>query len=108
MLFVLAYVRVCTTVFVMYAHPLKSERALYEQRRRKGVIKDAREHRLMTRWLRKVYPKISTEFDLFHNKLQRDNLNRRDLTTTADFARFIRSGDGTVCVCAFLFFPSMV
>ncbi len=61
------------------------------------MIKDAREHRLMTRWLRKVYPKISEEFDLFHAKLQRDNPNRRDLTTTGDFARFMRSGDGTEC-----------
>ncbi len=81
----------------MYAHPRKSERALYEQRRRKGVIKDAREHRVMTRWLRKVHPTIADDFDKFHNKLQRENPNKRDLTTTEDFARFMRLGDGTEC-----------
>jgi hypothetical protein len=87
----------------MYAHPNKAERAQYEQRRRKAVIRDAREHRLMSRWLRKAHPKIASEFDSFHLKLQMENPNRRDLTTAPQFVRFMRAGDGTGCV--FLFFP---
>ncbi len=75
-----------------------SERALYERRRRRAVISEAREHRVMTRWLKKMYPKISSEFVLFHTKLQKDNPHKRDLTTSDDFSRFIRLGDGMLCV----------
>ena len=73
----------------MYAHPDKSERALYEQRRRKGIIKDAREHRLMRRWLQKVHPKVFRQFDLYHTNLQMENPNRKDLTTAPQFVRFM-------------------
>ncbi len=90
----------------MYAHPDKSERALYEQRRRKGVIREAREHRLMSRWLRKVHPETALEFDVFQAKLQMQNPNRRDLTTSPQFVRFMREGDGTGCV--FLFFSKVL
>ncbi len=86
----------------MYAHPDKSERAQYEQRRRKAVIRDAREHRLMSRWLRKVHPETAAEFDVYHAKLQIQNPNRRDLTTAPQFVRFMREGDGTgMCFLVF-------
>jgi hypothetical protein len=49
-----------------------------------------------------MYPRISIEFGLFLNKLQKENPDKRDLTTSEDFLRFMRLGDGTEC--AFLFF----
>ena len=79
----------------MYAHPDKSERALYEQRRRKGVIRESRDHRLMSRWLMKVHPDVAAEFSAFRTKLQVLNPNRRDLTTSPQFVRFITEKDGT-------------
>ncbi len=74
------------------------ERTLYEQRRRKNVIRESREFRVMERWLAKMYPTIANEFKLFHTKLQKQNPSKRDLTTTEDFLCFVRLGDGTLCV----------
>ena len=86
----------------MYAHPNKSERALYEQRRRKGVIREARDYRLMSRWLAKIHPDIAVEFSAFQAKLQMQNPNRRDLTTSPQFVCFMREGDGTgICFLVF-------
>jgi hypothetical protein len=75
-----------------------SERALYERKRRRNVIREAREYRVITPWLRKLYPEILEEFKPFLNKLQRENPKTRDLTTTGDFRRFMRVGRGMVCV----------
>ncbi len=72
------------------------EKTLYEQRRRRNIIRESREHRVMVRWLAKMYPAAANEFRLFHSKLQKPT--KRDLTTTEDFLRFMRLGDGTVCV----------
>jgi hypothetical protein len=79
-----------------------SERAIYERKRRKNVIREAREHRVMIPWLKKLYPRISIEFGLFLNKLQKENPNARDLTTTGDFHRFMRLGKGMECVFCLL------
>ncbi len=75
-----------------------SERALYERKRRRNVIQQAREYRLITPWLKKLYPEILEEFKPFLGKLQKDNPKARDLTTTYDFRRFMRVGKGMVCV----------
>ena len=72
-----------------------AERAIYERKRRKNVIREAREHRLMVPWLKRLYPGISIEFGLFLDRLQKENPNARDLTTTGDFRRFMRLGKGT-------------
>ncbi len=74
-----------------------SERARYERKRRQSVIREAREYRVMSKWLRKLYPEISEEFKPFLNRLQRENPKSCDLTTTGDFRRFMRIGRGTVC-----------
>ena len=79
----------------MYAHPDKSERALYEQRRRKAVIQESRDHRLMSKWLMKVHPDVAAEFRAFQTGLRVLNPNRRDLTTSPQFVRFITENDGT-------------
>ncbi len=85
----------CT--LTMSAQDVK-ERTLYEQRRRKNVIRESREYRVMERWLLKMYPVVANEFKLFHTKLQKQNPYKRDLTTTEDFHRFMRLGDGTLRV----------
>ena len=71
-----------------------SERAIYERKRRGNVMKESREHRVMKQWLAKA----AEEFTLFHGKLQRENPNSKNLTTTGDFTRFMRLGKGAVCV----------
>ncbi len=79
-----------------------SERAIYERKRRRNVIREAREHRVIIPWLKILYPRISIEFDLFLNRLQKQNPNAKDLTTTGDFHRFMRLGKGTECVFCLL------
>ena len=80
--------------FTMYAHKDKSVRALYEQRRRKAVISEARDYRLLSRWMLKTYPGMFAQFTAFKVKLQSENPYRRDLTTTAEFLCFMDEGDG--------------
>ncbi len=79
----------------MYAHPDKSERALYEQRRRKAVIQESRDYRLMSKWLMKVHPDVAAEFHAYQTGLRVLNPNRRDLTTSPQFVRFMTENDGT-------------
>jgi hypothetical protein len=86
----------------MYAHKSKSVRALYEQRRRKVVIQEARDYRLLSRWMMKMHPDTFAEFTAFQTKLQAQNPNRRDLTTAPEFVCFIDEGDGMwLCFLAF-------
>ncbi len=91
----------------MYAHPEKSERALYEQRRRKAVIQESRDYRLMSKWLMKVHPDVAAEFRAYQTGLQVLNPNRRDLTTSPQFVRFMTENDGTGIHFA-VFFQSAV
>ena len=72
----------------------KEEKAKYEQKRRREVIQESREHRLMYSWLMKVYPDILTQYYAFKTKLQRGNPARKDLTTAPAFRRFMREESG--------------
>ena len=58
---------------MMNAYLSKSERAVYEQRRRKAVIQESRDYRLMSKWLLRVYPDVITEFHTYKTRLQRAN-----------------------------------
>ena len=66
-----------------------SEKALYERLRRKTIAKEAREYKVLSPWLRKLYPEVSKEFDIFFANLERDNPRSKNLTTTVDFRRFM-------------------
>ncbi len=83
--------------------------AQYEPERRQKVIREAREYRVMSKWLRKLYPEILKEFEPFLSGLRRENPSACDLTTTGDFRRFTRIGKGMACrfmcsVCVFCWF----
>ncbi len=86
----------------MNAYLSKSERAVYEQRRRKAVIQESKDYRLLSKWLLKVHPDTVAEFHAYRSKLQRLNPIRKDLTTSPQFARFMRGEDGTgICFAVF-------
>jgi hypothetical protein len=73
----------------------KPEKAEYEQRRRKVVMQESRDYRLMSRWLLKVYPDVLTEYCAYKTRLQKANPVRKDLTTAPQFLRFMLMEDGT-------------
>ena len=79
----------------MNAYLSKSERAVYEQRRRKIVIQESRDYRLMSKWLVKSYPDVIAEFHAYKTRLQKANPIRKDLTTSPQFVRFMKGEDGT-------------
>ncbi len=82
----------------MSSYLTKQEKKEYEQRRRKQIIQDSRDQRLMFKWLTKTYPDILAEFYAFKTELQRGNPARKDLTTAPAFHKFMEKGDGTVSV----------
>ena len=78
----------------MNAYMSKSERAVYEQRRRKAVIQESRDHRLMSKWLLKVHPDVLAEFCAYQTKLRESNPIHKDLTTAPQFVRFMAENNG--------------
>ena len=76
----------------------KEEKSEYEQRRRKQIIQDSRDQRLMFKWLTKMYPDILAQFYAFKTELQRGNPSRKDLTTAPAFHKFMQKEDGMVTV----------
>ncbi len=76
----------------------KEEKKEYEQRRRRQIIQDSRDQRLMFKWLTKMYPDILAKFYAFKTELQRGNPSRKDLTTAPAFHRFMQKEDGMVTV----------
>ena len=76
----------------------KEEKSEYEQRRRKQIIQDSRDQRLMFKWLTKMYPDILAQFYAFKAELQRGNPSRKDLTTAPAFHKFMQKEDGMVTV----------
>jgi hypothetical protein len=81
----------------------KEEKAEYEQRRRKLIIQESRDYRLMHGWLMKVHPDILAEHCAFKAKLQKGNPMRKDLTTAPQFRKFMRGEDGTEYVLLLFF-----
>ncbi len=74
----------------------KHEKKEYEQIRRKQIIQDARDHRLMLQWLTKVHPDTVAQFSAFEAKLQRENPLRKDLTRAPAFRKFMQEGNDAV------------
>ena len=74
----------------------KHEKKEYEQIRRKQIIQDARDHRLMLQWLVKVHPDTVAQFSAFKAKLQRENPLRKDLTRAPAFRKFMQEGNNVV------------
>ncbi len=73
----------------------KAEKAEYEQRRRKGIIEEARNYRLMFKWLQKTYPDVLTEHYAYKADLRKMYPHRKDLTTTQRFRQFMQGESGT-------------
>jgi hypothetical protein len=48
-----------------------SEKAIYERQRRRAVMQEAQEHRVMAPWLKKAYPEVSEEFYVFFTNLKK-------------------------------------
>ncbi len=80
----------------MSSYLTKQEKKEYEQTRRKQIIQDSRDHRLMFKWLTKTHPDIVAEFRAFKAELQRGNPLRKDLSTAPAFRRFMQKGDDVV------------
>ncbi len=81
----------------------KEERAEYEQKRRKLVMQESRNYRLIHGWLIKRYPDILAEHHAFRIKLARENPARKDLTTAPAFHRFMCEENGMDYILLFVF-----
>ncbi len=88
---------------MMSSYLTKEEKSEYEQRRRKQIIQESRDYRLMHGWLMKVYPDILAEHCAFKTKLQRENPARKDLTTAPGFRTFMQEENGMEYVLLFVF-----
>ena len=82
----------------MYRHLTKEEKKAYERKRRANVTQEARNYRLINKWLMRRYPDILTQYYAFRNVLQRNNPYRKDLTTAPQFRKFMIGEDGTVII----------
>ena len=87
----------------MSSYLTKEEKTEYEQKRRRQVIQESRDYRLMHAWLMKVYPDILTQYCAFKTKLQRENPARKDLTTAPRFRKFMQEENGMEYVLLFVF-----
>ena len=79
----------------MSGYVTKEEKKKYEQSRRAQVMQDARDHRLLTRWLTRVQPDSLARFYAFKAGLQAQYPARKDLTKAPAFIQFMY-GEGDV------------
>ena len=87
----------------MSTYLTKEERAAYEQRRRKLIIQESRDYRLMHGWLMKRHPDILAAHCAFKTKLQKGNPARKDLTTAPAFRKFMQEENGMEYILLFVF-----
>ncbi len=73
----------------MSGYVTKEEKKKYEQSRRAQVMQDARDHRLLTRWLMRVQPDSLAKFYAFKAELQGRYPARKDLTKAPAFVQFM-------------------
>ena len=73
----------------MSGYVTKEEKRVYEQSRRAAVMQDARDHRLLMRWLSKVQPDTLALFYAFKEGLQRRYPARKDLVRSPAFIKFM-------------------
>ncbi len=76
-------------ISVMSGYLTKEEKKKYEQFRRGQVMQDARDHRLLTRWLMRVQPDTLAKFYAFKVELQGRYPARKDLTKAPAFVQFM-------------------
>ena len=81
------------SVYEMSGYLTKEEKARYEQVRRGQVMQDARDHRLLTKWLMRIQPDTLAKFYAFKAELQNKYPLRKDLSKAPAFARFIYGED---------------
>ncbi len=79
----------------MSGYVTKEEKRKYEQSRRAQVMQDARDHRLLTRWLTRVQPDTLARFYAFKAELQGQYPARKDLAKSPAFVQFMY-GEGDV------------
>ena len=89
------FVLLLVLLFTMYGYLTKEEKKAYEQKRRINIMHESRDSRLMNKWLMRRYPDILAQYFAFKNVLQRNNPQRKDLTTAPQFHKFMRGEDGT-------------
>ncbi len=100
-------------LLLLFCKPVSkmSERAIYERLRRRTLSDERRRFRVLSPWLKRVYPEVLSEFNAFYTCLDQSNPRSRNLATTNDFRRFMRLERGMRnCVffcCFFLFFFSV-
>ncbi len=79
--------------YEMSGYLTKEEKKGYEQVRRRQIIQDARDHRLLTKWLMGVQPDSLAKFYAFKTQLQNKYPLRKDLSKAPAFTRFLYGGD---------------
>jgi hypothetical protein len=79
--------------YEMSGYLTKEEKKGYEQVRRRQIIQDARDHRLLTKWLMRVQPDSLAKFYAFKAELQNKYPLRKDLSKAPAFTRFLYGGD---------------
>ncbi len=77
----------------MSGYLTREEKKRYEQVRRGKVIEDARDHRLLTKWLMRVQPDSLAKFYAFKAELQGMYPLRKDLAKAPAFVKFTNGGD---------------
>ena len=77
----------------MSGYLTREEKKKYEQSRRGQVMRDARDHRLLTRWLMRVQPDSLAKFYAFKAELQSRYPLRKDLSKAPAFVEFMYGGN---------------
>ena len=72
-----------------YGYVTREEKKVYERSRRAAVMQDARDHRLLVRWLSRVQPDTLALFHAFKEGLQRQYPARKDLVRAPAFVKFM-------------------
>ena len=72
-----------------YGYVTREEKKVYERSRRAAIMQDARDHRLLVKWLSRVQPDTLALFHAFKEGLQRQYPARKDLVRAPAFVRFM-------------------
>ena len=76
----------------------ETTRAVYERQRRKKIAEQRRKYQILSPWLQNMHPEIFYQFNVFFDELSNRNPRTKNLSTTKDFKRFLRRGEGTYYV----------
>ncbi len=76
-----------------------SERAVYEQKRRKIIAEQRKKFQVLFPWLEITNPEVFLQFGVFFKELSAKNPRSKNLSVTKNFKRFLREGKGMFVMC---------